>query len=165
MYQFRGMKYVQVGGEAKVVGFPGPDRTFNALEITLKIDNDLIRIEGLVQEIDHQAHSLRIANIDIDCPEDILVEDVAGAELLFSAIHRGDLVRIEGELDDRAEFVPIQIEKKERLDFNIDVLHGLIEEVDMDAKTFQMFGLTIIVSEKTSIEGEGRLWVRPVGTP
>ena len=152
MYQFRGFDELKVGQRVKVKGTPGDGGTFTSLEIAVKESKDQAEVEGLVQQVDPQSHKLRIANMDLSIPEDAVVKNEAKAEIGLGDLKPGDVVKVKGTYAPGPGFVPEKVKMKESMGFHIEELQGSIDAIDAGAHSFQMIGVTVLVTEKTSIE-------------
>jgi hypothetical protein len=154
MYNFRGLPYLKSDNWVKVKGRPASDGTFAALEVTVKTGREFIEIEGLIQNIDLAHSKLHIANTCISLPSGIPVRNVSAEEVAITTLQKEDLIWIEGKYSDNGRFMPQSIDKRQKQDFNLDILQGSVEWVDQRAKSFGLVGLTVLMSARTSVEVE-----------
>jgi hypothetical protein len=155
MYDFHGFDELKVGRRVKVKGTPGADGTFSALEIAIKESKDEAEVEGVIQELDPAARRLRVVNMDFELPADIVVKDLMKNEVGLDALAVGDLVKVKGGYHPGSGFVPVKVKRKESPGFAIEEVQGVIDSVDEQNHRFETVGLTVVVSDRTSIEGDG----------
>jgi hypothetical protein len=152
MDEFIGFNDLKVGQRVKVKGKPAEDGAFTALEISVKAPADQAEIEGLIQNLDHQKNTLRIFNREIALPGNIEVKTLQpGAGL--KGLKVGDVVKLKGKYSEAKGFVPEKIKLKETMGFNVEELQGDINKIDQEKKTLNVVGFTVVVNEKTTIEG------------
>jgi hypothetical protein len=153
MSQFIGFDYLKVGQKIKVKGRPSEDSTFVAAEIKVKNSDDQAKIEGALQRLDHQKNTLRIFHRDFALPGDIQVKGLQHNPIDLKALKSGDVVKLKGKYSASNGLMPEKIILKETMGFNVDELHGDIDKIDRKQKTLEVTGFTILVNEKTAIEG------------
>ena len=153
MYDFHGFDELKEGQRLKVKGTPGADgKSFTALEVAMKEQKDQAEVEGLVQSVDGSAGVLRVANMNFDITEGTVIKDMAKMEITLSDLKEGDVVKVKGQFSQDSRFVTSKVKMKESMGFNIEEIQGNIESVDAAAHTLDVFGVTVLITEKTSIE-------------
>ena len=153
MYDFHGFDELKVGQRLKVKGSPGADGTsFTALEIAMKAQKDQAEIEGQVQKVEDAARVLRVANINFDIPDGTVIKDVMKMEIGLSDLKEGDVVKVKGQYSPSSRFVTEKVKMKESMGFNIEEIQGDIQSIDAGMHTLEMVGMTVRITEKTSIE-------------
>jgi hypothetical protein len=153
MNQFIGFDCLKVGQRIKVKGRPSEDSTFVAWEISIKNRADQAKIEGVLQCLDHQKNTLRIFNRDFALPSDIQVKGLQHNLIGLNELKTGEVVKLKGKYSASNGLMPEKIILKETMGFNVDELHGDIDKIDRKQKTLEVTGFTIVVNEKTAIEG------------
>ena len=155
MYDFYGFDELKVGLRIKVKGTPGEGRTFHALEIAMKESKDQAEVEGVIQAVDPATRRLRVVNLDFELPGDAVVKDLMKAEIGVADLSVGDIVKVKGDYHPSTGFLPAKVKMKEGMGFSIEEIQGVIDSVDAQNHCFEIVGLTVVVTEKTSIEGSG----------
>ncbi len=153
MSQFIGFDCLKVGQRVKVKGNPLENGTFMAGEISIKNYADQAKIEGALQRLDHQKNTLRIFNRDFALPSDIQVKGLQHNLIDLKELKAGDAVKLKGTYSASNGLMPEKIILKETMGFNVDELHGAIDRIDRTQKTLDVTGFTVVVNEKTTIEG------------
>ncbi|MCI0694726.1 DUF5666 domain-containing protein [candidate division KSB1 bacterium] len=153
MSQFIGFDCLKAGQRVKVKGKPSEDSTFVAGEISIKNRADQAKIEGVIQRLDHQKNTLRIFNRDFALPGDIQVKGLQHNLIDLKELKTGDVVKLKGKYSASNGLMPEKIILKETMGFNVDELHGAIDKIDRAQKTLEVTGFTVVVNEKTAIEG------------
>jgi hypothetical protein len=153
MYDFHGFDELKVGQRVKIKGTPGDAGTFTALEIAVKEPKDEAELEGVVQAVDPAARRLRVLNMDFELPGEVVVKDLMKAEIDIGGLAVGDVVKVKGDYHPSTGFIPVKVKMKENLGFAAEEIQGVIDSVDPEHHRFQTVGVTVIVTEKTSIEG------------
>lgn len=155
MYHFSGFPYLTTQAWIQVKGLPMDDGAFLALEITVAADEDikLIRIQGIIQELDSDSGVVRISNKQIPLAKEMPIKGTRRSKTLkLAELQPGHMLRIDGHYKGNHHFVPELLSVQTHLDFNIDKLFGQIENVDQEKKTLQLLGLPVIVTPDTSVE-------------
>ena len=153
MYDFRGFDELKLGQRLKVKGTPNADgSTFTALEIAAKEHKDISEVEGLVQAVDASGGRLRLVNRNFSVPDSAVIKDTMKTEIGLDGLKEGDVVKVKGAYEPGSPFLASKVKMKESMGFNIEEMQGCIDSIDIDSHRFEMIGVTILVTEKTSIE-------------
>jgi len=153
MQQFVGFNNLQVGQRIKVKGKPGDNGSFTALDISVKPSKYDTAFEGVVQSNDPEKRVIRIFGRDYAIPAEAVVKNVQRDEVGLEAVKVGDLVKLKGSYSPSTGFVPEKVKVQESKSFNIEEVQGIINGIDKEKKSLEVAGITVIVNEKTGIEG------------
>lgn len=144
---------LQIGQRVKVKGRPGGDGTFQALEVSVKPPDDQVAIEGKIQALDAQQNSLRLMNRDFVLPAGAEIKDVQRQSVPLSKLKIGEVVKLKGTYSATAGLRIERVKMQESKGFSIEELQGDINKIDPEKKTLDVLGITVVLSEKTEIEG------------
>lgn len=144
---------LNIAQRVKVKGKLDPDGTFIALEIGVEEHEDSAAIIGMIESIDYERRCLRVLQRDFVIPVSAEVKDIYRNDAAFTDLRAQSLVKLKGDYSPAAGLQPDLVKMKETFSFNIDKLKGRIEALDRSAKTLQVNGYTVAVSDKTTIEG------------
>ncbi|MGH7596195.1 MAG: DUF5666 domain-containing protein [bacterium] len=153
MSQFIGFDYLKVGQKIKVKGKSSEDNTFVASEISVRYSDDQAKIAGVLQRLDHQKKTLRLFHRDFVLPAAIQVKGLQHNFIDLKELKAGDVVKLKGKYSASNELMPEKIIMKETMGFNVDELYGAIDKIDRAQKTLEIIGFTVVVNEKTTING------------
>ena len=112
----------------------------------------LAQVEGLVQAVDASGGRLRLVNRDFSVPDSAVIKDTMKTEIGLDGLKEGDVVKVKGAYEPGSPFLASKVKMKESMGFNIEEMQGCIDSIDIDSRRFEMIGVTILVTEKTSIE-------------
>jgi hypothetical protein len=145
---------LKVGQRVKVYGKRADHDAFEAREIRLAVSTKTLaeaaEIEGLIQDIDHEKNTLRLANREFVLPGGIEAKDSQPNIIGLEGLKAGDRVKLKGKYSERTGFVPERINIKKSKGFNLDKLAGNINKIDRQKKTFDMVGFTVWIDEKAA---------------
>lgn len=148
-----GFNDLQVGQRVKIKGKPGEGGAFVAYAIDIKEPKDQAEIEGFIQSIDHPKNTLRICNREYALPDGLSVKNLQHLGAGLKSLKAGDLVKLKGTYSASKGFLPEKIAMKQNMGFNVQELQGFVDKIDRDKKILEVLGFTVLVSEKTEIEG------------
>lgn len=144
---------LSIAQRVKVKGKLDPDGTFIALEIGVEEHEDSAAIIGMIESIDYERRCLRVLQRDFIIPVSAEVKDIYRNDAAFTDLRAQSLVKLKGDYSATEGLRPDLVKMKETFGFNIDKLKGRIDALDHTAKTLQVNGYTVAVSDKTTIEG------------
>ena len=153
MFEFMGFKELQVGQRLKVKGNPAADGKFVALEITVKPPSDKTEIEGVIQQVNVPTRTIQMLNREFTLPSDVSIKDLDRNFVSLEVLKPGDIVKLKGNYAPEQGFIPEKVKMKENVGFVVEELQGTIDKIDYANRTLEMAGFTVVVTEKTEIEG------------
>ena len=148
-----GFSNLAVGQRAKIKGKPEHSGQFVALEIAMKAPAEHAEIEAIVQNVNANQKTVRVLNRDITIPDGVVVKDLNRNDVGLQDLRSGQMAKLKGKYTAADGLVVEKIKMKETMGFNVEELQGNIDEIDKDKKTLLVNGFTVIVNEKTMIEG------------
>lgn len=152
-----GFGNLQVGQRVKVKGNPGKENRFVALEISLKPGDDNVALEGKIQALEAQKNSLRLMNRDYVLSAGVELKGIQRQSLALKDFKVGQLVKIKGTYHaGNGGFTPTKVKLQESKGFNVEELQGDIEKIDAASRSFDVLGFTVVVGDKTEMEGFAR---------
>lgn len=153
MYHFHGLAYLTPRTWLQVKGLPANDGSFLALEISLAADEDikLIRVQGIIQQIDLDEQTVVISNKKIRLPGGD-IHTLRNTYVTLAELQPGNVLRLDGRYAADGQFVAEKAYLLRHYEFNLDKLFGRVETVQPDEKKFTLFGLPITMTADTSIE-------------
>lgn len=153
MYHFHGLPYLTPHTWLQVKGLPTHDGSFLALEISLAADEDikLIRVQGIIQQIDLAEQTVVISNKKIRLPG-ADIHTLRNTYVTLAELQPGNVLRLDGRYAADGQFVAEKAYLLRHYEFNLDKLFGRVETVQPDEKKFTLFGLPITMTADTSIE-------------
>jgi hypothetical protein len=153
MRRFFGFNDLKVGQMLKVKGKPDESGKFAAMEISVKETVEDAAIEGRLQSIDHPKNKLRLFNHEISVPDGVEFKGLQDKSLGLKGLKVGEVVKLKGKYSATTGFNPDKIKIKEAMDYNVDELQGVVDEIDYAANTLEMVGFTVMATPRTTIEG------------
>jgi hypothetical protein len=153
MSQFIGFDCLKVGQRIKVKGKSSEDGSFAAWEISFKSPDRIAKIEGMIQRLDYEKNMVRLFNRDFALPDGIMAKNLQGQRVDLKKFKAGDMVKLKGKYSAAKGLAPEKLNMKATMGFNVDELHGAIDEINLEQKTLEVAGFKVIVNEKTAIEG------------
>ncbi len=145
MNRFIEFSEIETGRFVKIAGKTVPDAGFLAVEIVAQPGGGA-KLESQVESVAHDEGSLTMLGQTV-----VMNGADADGKLQkeFADLEAGDMVKIKGEYLGDHRFKPLRIKKKERLDFFVEELQGVVESVSQEEKTFVVNGVRIHLNEKT----------------
>ena len=153
MGQVVGFTDLKVDQRVKVKGQAGEGGKFIAVEVGIKPQDDEVSLEAKIQGVDLQKNSLKIMSRDLAISNNVMIKNIPRQLVTLRELKAGDVVKIKGNYSRANGFVPAKIKMQEPRGFTIDELQGPIGKIDQAGKTLELLGFTIVVNEKTEIEG------------
>jgi len=147
-----GFNNLKVGQRIKVKGKPAEGNDFAALGISIKAGDDECALEGRIQQVDAAAGLLRLLNRDFKLNGGVEIRNVQRQPIALPNLKVGDIVKLKGPYAANG-FAPVKVKVQEPKGFNIEELQGKIDKMDAAGKTLEVLGFTVMVSDKTEIEG------------
>jgi len=144
---------LKVGQRVKVKGKPGEGNKFVALEISQKAPKDQAEIEGVLQAIDPGNNSVRILNHEFCLPADLNIQDLQRNSITLGDLKSGELVKLKGKYSQADGLASEKLKMKETMGFMVEELQGTIDKIDPAGKRLDVVGFTVVVNDKTVIEG------------
>jgi len=148
-----GFNNLKVGQRVKVKGKPVEGNSFSALEVSIKPGDEDCALEGKIQSLDPAKNSLRLLNRDFMVNGGVDIRNVQRQPIALQNLKAGDIVKLKGPYSESKGFAPVKVKMQESKGFNIEELQGKINQIDAGAKTLDVLGFTIVVNDKTEIEG------------
>jgi len=148
-----GFNNLKVGQRVKVKGKPAEGSGFAALEVSIKAGDDECTLEGKIQSLDPEKNSLRLLNRDFMVNGGVEIRNVQRQPITLQNLKAGDIVKLKGPYSESKGFAPVKVKLQEPKGFNIEELQGKIDKIDADGKTLDVIGFTVVVNDKTEIEG------------
>ncbi len=156
MGEIIGFNTLKVGQRVKVKGKPEKSDSFLALEVSIKPADENVTIEGKVQNIDSQKNALHLLNRDFALFNGVEIRNVQRQNIALKDLKVGDVVKLKGTFSAAAGFRPAKVKLQESKGFSLEELQGDISQIDAANKTLQILGFTVMVNEKTEVEGFDR---------
>jgi len=144
---------LKVGQRVKVKGKPEEGNRFVALEVSQKVPKDQAEIEGVLQAIDAAHNSVRILNREFTLPGDLNIQDLQQQRIALGELKSGELVKLKGKYSPSTGLAAEKLKMKETMGFMVEELQGIIDKIDSTEKTLSVVGFTVVVNDKTIIEG------------
>lgn len=107
-------------------------------------------VEGVITAVSGELVS--IGTLEIRIAEDADLDEGDRADLVVGA-----RVELEGEVGADGELVANEVDVRDQVDSELE---GAIVEIDRDAETFRLLGITVQVSDRTQFEDDSDLGVR-----
>lgn len=148
-----GFSNLKVGQRIKVKGKPAEGNGFAALAISIRAGDDECTLEGKIQSLDAAANSLRLMNRDFKLNGGVEIKSVQRQAVTLQNLKVGDIVKLKGPYAEASGFAPVKVKAQEPKGFNIEELQGKIDKIDAADKTLMVLGFTVMVGDKTEIEG------------
>ncbi|MCG3119076.1 MAG: hypothetical protein ALAOOOJD_01404 [bacterium] len=148
-----GFNNLKVGQRVKVKGKPADGNNFSALEVSIKPGDEECALEGKIQSLEVEKNSMRLMNRDFVLNGSVEIKNVQRQPITLKNLKAGDLVKLKGPFSEATGFAPVKVKMQESKGFNIEELQGGITKIDAATKTLEVLGFTIIVNDKTEIEG------------
>jgi len=141
---------LQPGSRIKIKGKPSENDTFAAvmidLDTSMNASEDKAVIDGLIQDINYQKHTLRLLNREFALPDGIEIKDLQRHIIGFKELKIGDRVKLTGKYSKVEGFMPKKVSIKEKIGSNLEKLEGIINEIDQKKKIFDVIGFTVRVN-------------------
>src|SRR5262245_1230145 len=97
MDEIIGFNQLKVGQRVNVKGKLTTEGTFLAVEIEMQPPKDHTEIEGLLQNLDRQNHSLRLLDRQFDFPENVTVVDLNNSPISLQDLKAMTVVKLIGK--------------------------------------------------------------------
>lgn len=148
-----GFNNLKVGQRVKVKGKPAEGNGFTALGINIKAGDDECALEGKIQSLNPAGNALRLLNRDFMVNGGVEIRNVQRQPITLQNLKVGDIVKLKGPYSEAQGFAPAKVKIQEPKGFNIEELQGKIDQIDTAGKTLEVLGFTVVVNDKTEIEG------------
>ena len=153
MDEILGFNELKIGQRVKARGKWSTENSFGVVEISVRPPSDGASIETTLQEIDPQNQTLEIFDRKVALPKEIEIKGLQDGHKDLKDLSPGVMVKLKGKYSPQAGFLPEQIKVKETRTFNIDLLQGNINSIDLESKVLNVAGFTLKVNRKTMITG------------
>lgn len=153
MSEIIGFNTLKVGQRVKVKGRSDKSGSFLALEVSVKPSDEIVAIEGKVQNIDLQKNMLQMLNRTFVLPNDVEIKNVQRQSITLKELKVGDVVKLKGTFSSATGFRPAKVKLQESKGYSIEELQGEISQIDQVNKTLHVLGIPVVINEKTEVEG------------
>lgn len=112
------------------------ERNFDIEGVITAVDGDLVTVGSVIVRIATDA------DFDVGGPTDLVI---------------GARVELEGQIGASGELIADEVEVESAVDSEFE---GLVQAIDLDAGTFELLGITVLVTTSTQFEDDSELRVR-----
>ena len=149
---------LQVGQFVKMSGVSRDEDTFIAVEITVvPFSSKKVKLESLVQTIDAPNQRFRLLNQWVNVEKSTEIYRMNGETGSLDELQPGTMVKVKGHYSPESGFRAKKIRVKETMEFNIEGLEGVIEQIDLSSHTLRVNGVKIQITPRTILLGEEAL--------
>ena len=153
MGQVFSFKDLKTGQSVKVKGQAAGDGKIMAMTVSVEEEEPANCIESRLQAIDAERNTLRVLHRDFVVGGETIIKDLARDVVSLSDLKVGETIKMKGFYSRARGFVPEKIKVQEPRGYRIDELQGKIDQIDREAGTLTVLGMTVNLNEKTEIEG------------
>jgi len=150
MSEFLKFDQLQNGNYVRIIGKKKGKACFLAVEIVVEDNVGDALIESLVQKVDLAKPELTIMDLPINIGEHY---QQVNQKDVMNTLEPGKMVKIKGTFKDSL-FQLHQVKPIDTLLFNVEKLRGTISDIDMDASSFVVNGVNVVLNSKTVIKDE-----------
>jgi hypothetical protein len=119
----------------------------------VKPDEEGAALEGMIQSIEVQKNLLRLLNRDVVLTNRVEIKNLQRQLITLNELKVGDVVKVKGAYSPAKGFLPAKVKMQEPKGFNIEEIQGHIQKIDAAKNALEVCGITIMLNEKTEIEG------------
>jgi hypothetical protein len=127
--------------------------SFVAHEIKIRPAAEQSVMEGKLDGINTEDHSISLMNVSVSLDEAIVVKNAARESIELDALKVGEIIKVKGSYEKGEGFKPVKLKLQEPKGIDYNELQGYIENLDADSKTVDVIGIKVSLSDHTEIEG------------
>ena len=142
---------LQAGQRVKIHGVPGQARTLVACSISIKEPDEVAVIEGPIEYLDSDRHTLRILGLELLVPPHVQIQNRARSQVTLTSLEVGDVAKLKGTCAPSGGFVVSSIKLQPTESTLLAEVQGRIDSVDPRSGTLHAVGMTVVVTADTAI--------------
>jgi lauroyl/myristoyl acyltransferase len=146
-----------LGERVKVKGRLEPNGSFCAFMVEIRPKVERSRLKGKIEAIDEERRALRLLGRELALPAACELSDSAGLPISFADLSVGQIVKLTGH-ERGLDLVPTSLRLAVPRGNDLAELHGVVEQLSPDRRSFQVLGFSVTTSETTKVKDRtGRL--------
>jgi HprK-related kinase B len=142
---------LQAGQRVKIHGTPARPGMLVARSISFKEPDETAVIEGPIEALDQQKHTVRVLGLELLVDADAKILDRARSQVGLASLAIGDVAKLKGTCMTPGEFNVASIKLQPAEAMPLAEVQGCVENIDPSSGTLQALGVTVLVTDETSI--------------
>ena len=145
------LSVLQAGQRVKIHGTLAQGATLVACSISMKAPEETTVLEGAIEGLDHHKQTLRIFGIELSVLPNVDIKDRERNPVPLTSIRVGDIAKLKGTCTASRGLEVASIKLQPAESTLLAEVQGNIESVDPLSRTLQAVGLTVVVTDETTI--------------